>query len=221
MTIVTDTNPASRLQADWYFDFVSPFAYLQLEQFHRLPPGLEINFKPVVFGALLAHREHKGPAEIPEKRKHTYRYTQFRAEQLGIPFKMPPAHPFNPLALLRLAVALGSGKDLVQAIFRYIWGQGNSMTSTQDWQALCNYLKIADADELVSQEAVKLQLRANTERAIARGVYGVPTFALGPQLFWGEDATSMLLHHLAHPEWLESDELRRISDLPVGVVRRT
>ncbi|MFZ6646758.1 2-hydroxychromene-2-carboxylate isomerase [Undibacterium sp. TJN25] len=210
----------SAMQADWYFDFNSPYAYLQLEQFGLLPPELHVNLRPIVFGALLGHWEHKGPAEIPEKRKHTYRYTQFRAEQLGIPFRMPPAHPFNPISLLRLTVAMGSGKDLVQKIFRYIWQQGNGMTSPQDWQALCTYLDIPNADDLIGQEAVKLELRANTDRALAQGVFGIPTFALGPHLFWGEDATGMLLHHLAHPEWLDSEELRRISDLPVGIVRK-
>ncbi|HTD03050.1 2-hydroxychromene-2-carboxylate isomerase [Undibacterium sp.] len=214
-------NPTTPVQADWYFDFNSPYAYLQLEQFDRLPPELEISLRPLVFGALLGHWEHKGPAEIPEKRKHTYRYTQFRAEQLGIPFKMPPAHPFNPLPMLRLTIALGSKKALIQKIFRYIWQQGNSVTSPQDWQALCQYLDVPNADELIQQEEVKLQLRANTERAIAQGVFGIPTFVLGTQLFWGEDATGMLLHHLAHPDWLESEELQRISNLPVGIVRKT
>ena len=215
-----DATQAQALQADWYFDFNSPYAYLQLEQFDRLPLNLDISLRPLVFGALLAHWEHKGPAEIPEKRRHTYRYTQFRAEQLGIPFKMPPAHPFNPLAMLRLAVAMGSGKELVQKMFRYIWQLGNGMSSQQDWQALCAYLEIPDADELIQREEVKLQLRANTDRAIAQGVFGIPSFVLGPHLFWGEDATGMLLHHLAHPEWLESEELQRISNLPVGIVRK-
>lgn len=215
-----DATRNLRLQADWYFDFNSPYAYLQLEQFDRLPANLEIHLRPIVFGALLGHWEHKGPAEIPEKRRHTYRYTQFRAEQLGVPFKMPPAHPFNPLAMLRLTVAMGAEKSLVQKIFRYIWRQGNSVSSSEDWRSLCGYLNIQDADELIGKEEVKLQLRANTERAIAQGVFGIPTFVLGSQLFWGEDATDMLLHHLAHPDWLESEELRRISNLPVGIVRK-
>ncbi|GGC70748.1 isomerase [Undibacterium terreum] len=220
MAITSATKHSSTLQADWYFDFNSPYAYLQLEQFDCLPSNLEIHLRPIVFGALLGHWEHKGPAEIPEKRKHTYRYSQFRAEQLGIPFRMPPAHPFNPMPMLRLAIAMNSEKALIQKIFRYIWQAGNSMTTAEDWQNLCAHLDIKNADELISQEEVKLQLRANTDRAIAQGVFGIPTFVVDGQLFWGEDATAMLLHHLAHPNWLESQEVQRISNLPVGIVRK-
>ena len=83
--------------ADWYFDFLSPFSYLQLVQFDRLPPDLEITYRPVLFAGLLGHWEHKGPAEIPAKRVHTYRWCHWYAARHGIPFRMPPAHPFNPL----------------------------------------------------------------------------------------------------------------------------
>lgn len=71
--------------ATWYFDFVSPFAYLQLEQFERLPPTLTIEPRPIVLGALLAHWGQKAPAEIAAKRVFTYRHAQYRADKLGIP----------------------------------------------------------------------------------------------------------------------------------------
>jgi 2-hydroxychromene-2-carboxylate isomerase len=216
----SDATAAERIPVDWYFDFVSPFAYLQLEQFDRLPANLDITLRPVVLGGLLAHWEQKGPAEIPAKRTHTYRYCQFRAEQLSIPFKMPPAHPFNPISVLRLAVALGSGKPMVQAIFRYLWRDGCSVAAGPEWQALCEHLQISNADELISREAVKQELRANGDRAIEQGVFGVPSFVVEKNIFWGEDATSMLLHHLQHPEWLQSSELMRISQLPVGIQRK-
>ncbi|RQP33687.1 DsbA family protein, partial [Burkholderia ubonensis] len=97
--------------ATWYFDFVSPFAYLQLEQFERLPPTLTIEPRPIVLGALLAHWGQKAPAEIAAKRVFTYRHAQYRADKLGIPFRMPPAHPFNPIKPLRLAIAMGGSLD--------------------------------------------------------------------------------------------------------------
>ena len=71
-------------EVDWYFDFVSPFAYLQLEQFGRLPANVNVALKPVVLGALLTHWDTRGPAEIPEKRRFTYRYAHFRAEDLWV-----------------------------------------------------------------------------------------------------------------------------------------
>lgn len=211
--------PATAPPLDWYFDFVSPFSYLQLEQFDRLPAQLAITFRPVLLGALLSHWGSKGPAELAPKRRFTYRYAQFHAEQLGIPFRMPPAHPFNPLKLLRLAIAAGCTRAPIQDIFRFVWRDGADPASVQETQALAARLGVADIEHAIAQPEVKAQLRQNTEQAIARGVFGVPTFALGGDLFWGEDATPMLLHCLASPAWLQSDEVRRISDLPVGVRR--
>lgn len=207
------------VQLDWYFDFISPFAYLQLEQFDRLPAHLSITFRPVLLGALLTHWDSKGPAEIPAKRRFTYRHAQFRAEQLGIPFRLPPAHPFNPLKLLRLAIAAGCTRSAVQEIFRFVWRDGGDPASDPALQMLGTRIGVADSAQAIARPDVKAQLRQNTEQAIALGVFGVPTFVLGTDLFWGEDATAMLLHCIAAPDWLQSDELRRISDLPVGVQR--
>lgn len=208
------------IRAEWYFDFISPFAYLQLEQFDRLPAGLDVTLRPVVLGALLAHWQNRGPAEIPGKRRFTYRYVQFRAEQLGIPLRMPPAHPFNPLRPLRLAQALGGGVEVVREIFRHLWRDGLGVADEAGWRTLCARLGVVDAETLIERAEVKAGLRQNTEAAIAREVFGVPTFAVGDDLFWGEDATAMLLHCLEFPDWLQSAELRRISELPVGVERR-
>ncbi len=80
-------------QADWYFDFVSPFAYLQFEAFDRFPDDLAISLKPVLFAGFLGHWEHKGPAEIPAKRRQTYRYCHWLAGMRGIPYKMPQRGP--------------------------------------------------------------------------------------------------------------------------------
>lgn len=90
---------------DWYFDFISPFAYLQCEELHQLGPGVRVRYRPVLFAGLLEAHSHKGPAEIVRKREFTYRYLVWHARRMQIPFKMPPEHPFNPLRLLRLAIA--------------------------------------------------------------------------------------------------------------------
>ena len=69
---------------DWYFDFISPFAWLQLNAFDRLPEGTKINYKPILFAGLLGHWEHKGPAEIPAKRVFTYQHTLWMARNLFV-----------------------------------------------------------------------------------------------------------------------------------------
>ncbi|MBT6306408.1 MAG: 2-hydroxychromene-2-carboxylate isomerase, partial [Rhodospirillaceae bacterium] len=84
-------------KTDWYFDFISPFAYLQLSRFETFQEDLEINPVPVLFGGLLKHWGQLGPAEIPPKRKFVYRFFKWQADQNNIPFKMPPRHPYNPL----------------------------------------------------------------------------------------------------------------------------
>ena len=204
----------------WYFDFVSPFSYLQTHRFNELPEGAEVVYRPVLFAGLLGHWETKGPAEISPKRVFTYRYVQWYAESHGVPFKIPPAHPFNPLKALRICIALGCGEAVVKEIFRFIWAEGRAPDDDDQWQSLCRRLGVTDGDARVAAPDVKATLRANTEEAAARGVFGVPTFEADGKLFWGLDATDMLLDYLAGPEDFESEEMRRVSALPVGVERQ-
>ncbi|KVG68858.1 2-hydroxychromene-2-carboxylate isomerase [Burkholderia ubonensis] len=205
--------------ATWYFDFVSPFAYLQLEQFERLPPTLAIEPRPIVLGALLAHWGQKAPAEIAAKRVFTYRHAQYRADRLGIPFRMPPAHPFNPIRPLRLAIAMGGSLDVIRRIFRHIWRDGHDVASPEGFAALCDAVGYPEGVSAVDAQDVKDALRAHTDHAIAHGVFGVPTFEWDGELFWGEDATAMFVDCVASRAWLDSPEVRRISALPDGIRR--
>jgi len=208
------------MQADWYFDFISPYAYLQLMDFKRLPDSLEIRYRPVLFAGLLAHWGQKGPAEIPEKRLQTYRECQWRADRAGIPFRFPSVHPFNPLRPLRLCIALGTEPAVVGAIFEFIFAEGRDVQDDDEWRALAARLEVDDADGLASRPEVKDELRENTEEAVRRRVYGVPTFAVSDQLFWGSDTTDMLLDYLADPKMFSRGEMARIAGMPMGVERR-
>ncbi|KVH73295.1 2-hydroxychromene-2-carboxylate isomerase [Burkholderia ubonensis] len=205
--------------ATWYFDFVSPFAYLQLEQFERLPPTLTIEPRPIVLGALLAHWGQKAPAEIAAKRVFTYRHAQYRADRLGIPFRMPPAHPFNPIRPLRVAIAMGGSLDVIRRIFRHIWRDGHDVASPEGFAALCDAVGYPEGVSAVDAQEVKDALRAHTDHAIAHGVFGVPTFEWDGELFWGEDATAMFVDCVASRAWLDSPEVQRISALPDGIRR--
>lgn len=205
--------------ADWYFDFISPFAYLQFKHLDRLPEDLEIVCEPVLFAGLLGHWAHKGPAEIPAKRTQTYRYCAWYAERLGVPFRTPPAHPFNPLKALRLAIALGCERAAIGTIFDYIWGEGGDVHSNSGFAELARRLDVDDVDARTGAPEVKSALRENTERAIAAGVYGVPTFAIDNELFWGFDLTDMFLAYLEDPELLKSPEMQRLANLPAAAER--
>jgi 2-hydroxychromene-2-carboxylate isomerase len=205
--------------AEWYFDFISPFSYLQFEAFGELPRALEITFRPVVFAGILDHLQHKGPAEIPGKRRFTYRHVQWLAKHHGIPLKFPPAHPFNPIRALRLAVALGDRREVIEKIFRFIWRDGRSTDAPTDWEALTAALGAGNADQMIADPRVKDELRANGERAIEHGVFGVPTFVVDGEVFWGFDATGMVIDYLEDPQWFKSGEIARIGDLPAAAQR--
>ena len=207
-------------KATWYFDFISPFAYLQLAQFPGLPASLEVTPVPVVFGGLLKHWGQLGPAEIPSKRRFVYRFFQWNADRLGIPFAMPSRHPYDPLPSLRLCVAAGGRIDHIRAVFQVIYGQGLQPDEPEGIAAMARSLNVADPQAAMSDPEVKDALCANTKRAIAEGVFGVPTFVVDRQVFWGGDATEMMLSYLENPALFETSEMRRISEMPMGTTRR-
>jgi 2-hydroxychromene-2-carboxylate isomerase len=204
--------------ADWYFDFVSPFSYLQCELLPSLERSLRIRYRPVLFAALLEAHRHKGPAEIPAKRRFTYRHVIWQARKLGVPLKFPAAHPFNPLPLLRLAIVADCEPEAVRRIFRFVWRDGRLGDLPIEWAELLSELGLADAD-IASQE-VKQALRRNTEEAIARGVFGVPTLAVGDELFWGVDATGMASEYVAAGCRYSDPEMARVASLPEAAVRQ-
>jgi 2-hydroxychromene-2-carboxylate isomerase len=205
--------------ADWYFDFVSPFAYLQSEELARLAPRIAIRYRPVLFAALLDAHGQKGPAEIPAKRTFTYRFCLWRAKRLGIPLRFPPEHPFNPLPLLRLAVACDATPEAVHRIFRFVWRDGRLPDLPIEWAELAGELGIDDAAARIAEPDVKEALRRNTDAAIARGVFGVPTLAIGDALFWGSDATQMAADFAAAGCRYDDPEYERVATLPVGAIR--
>ncbi len=203
---------------DWYFDYISPFAYLQSQRLGEFAGRAEIRPVPVLFAGLLDATGSLGPAEVPAKRLWTYRFCQFSADRQGIPFRMPPAHPFNPLRVLRLTIALGGDPAAIDAIFRFIWAEGRDPGA--DWPDLIAALGVADADARIARPPVKAALRANTEAAVAAGVFGVPTLAVDGQAFWGVDGTDFAHAFLADPAILATGAMKRLETLPAAARRR-
>jgi len=206
--------------ADWYFDFVSPFAYLQSEQLALLGPKVVIRYRPVLFAGLLAAHGQKGPAEIPAKRTFTYRHVLWLARRQGIALKLPPEHPFNPLPLLRLAIACDCDPQAIHRIFRFVWRDGRLPDLPIEWAELTHDLGLPDAHARINESDVKDALRRTTDEAVARGVFGVPTLAIGSELFWGADATQMAADYAAAGCRWTDPEFARAQDLPVGASRR-
>lgn len=207
-------------KANWYFDFVSPFSYLQLSKVSAWRARFDITPVPIAFGAVLKHHGQLGPAEIPGKREFTYRFVQWQADHAGATLRFPPQHPFNPLAALRLCIAAGTTWAAVETIFDHLWRDGKAGTTAAELAGVGRALGIGDAESAIGNADVKNALRANTDDAIAAGVFGVPTLKVGNQIFWGNDATPMIEDWLAHPQRFDTDEYRRIAELPFGIERR-
>jgi 2-hydroxychromene-2-carboxylate isomerase len=205
--------------AIWYFDFISPFAYICLHRLKELPADLRIEFRPVLFAAMLNHWGQKGPAELPTKRRYSYRWSHWWAHSLGIPLRYPAAHPFNPLHHLRLAIACGSKPEAVRRIFDAIWTAGRDAADSGRFSALCSDLGI-NPNDLESPE-IKNSLRNNTGKAVARGVFGVPTFDIDGELFWGADSIEFLKDFLKNPSAIKNQEMQRLDALPVAAARRS
>jgi len=201
---------------EWYFDFLSPFAYLQSKRLSELPGDVEITFRPVLFAGLVAHWETKGPGQIPPQRLQTLRHTMWKAKPMGLSCRLPSKFPFNPLKALRLALSLGPDRATVDTIFRCIWEEGLLPEDEEGWKGIVEALDVADADARIAESGIKEKLHENGHQAVAAGVFGVPTFIYDGTLFWGEDETDFLLDVLADPGLLSGTEMDRIDTIPVG-----
>jgi 2-hydroxychromene-2-carboxylate isomerase len=191
----------------FFFDVISPFAYLAFEHLPQALVGCsyEVQYRPVLFAGLLGHWGQKGPAEIEPKRAWTFRHIAWLSHTLQVPTETPSTHPFNPLALLRLALACAQPGDMpnrrvVEALMRHVWRGGADAGDAQRLRALAQALA---PQRDPAGDDVKRELRALTEDAVARGVFGVPTYELDGRLFWGVDALPMVRAALLGDPWFD------------------
>jgi 2-hydroxychromene-2-carboxylate isomerase len=230
---MSDTTAARVHDIQFFYDPISPYAYLAFE---RLPQALmghsvRVRYLPVLFGALLKANGQLGPAEIPGKRDWTYQQSSWLAHQHGVPFDLPAAHPFNPLPLLRLGLACArdeapgeTNRWVTGLLFRHVWQGGhdaveparlgNLQSQLQEHMALCGREWLApDSPE------VKQRLRANTDAALVLGLFGVPSLVLDGRVFWGQDALPMLRAYMDGDSWFQSGDWEAAAALPAGVQR--
>jgi 2-hydroxychromene-2-carboxylate isomerase len=208
----------SRQPARFYFDVISPYAALAFSQLSALEKQLEFEFVPVLFAGLLKHWTMKGPAELPAKRVHTYRHCVWIARQLGVPFRMPPRHPFNPLAALRLLIARGLQRDDMERTFAFIWQEGRDPEHEMD--ALAARLGEPDWRAATARPEVKSALVASTEAAATAGLWGVPTIEVRGEFFWGVDTLDWVRAFAADPGLLAAEDFRRADATGEGITRR-
>ena len=118
---------------------------------------------------------------------------------------------------MRACIAAGSSAVVVDTIFDWIWKDGRAVDTDAALQPLLDRLGLAR--EAIGAPGVKAALRANTDAAIAAGVFGVPTLQVGDALFWGNDAHAFALAALHDGGVLDDAEMQRVSRLPVGISR--
>jgi 2-hydroxychromene-2-carboxylate isomerase len=202
---------------DWYFDFISPFAYLQWHRLKREAPELDLRPIPLLFAGLLKVWENKGPVEIAPKRSWTYAHCLWIAEQQGIPMRLPTGHPFNPLPLLRLSIALGSSHAVVDRLFAYVWRDGHLPSDPVAWPVLLK--ELGQTEESLQSDEIKQTLRRHGDYAAAAGVFGVPSAIVKDELIWGLDATDMLIACAADDPFFKSEAYRSAFNLPSGLAK--
>lgn len=207
----------------FYLDFISPYAYLAFEKLPETLMGLSysVTYKPVLLGAMLNHHGQLGPAEIAAKRSWTYRHVLWLGHHNQVPLQMPSAHPFNPLALLRLALAHAKAgapnRFICESIFRHVWRGGEDAINPERLEHLSAQL----APQLATDaDTAKQLLKLNTDEAIKLGVFGVPAFAVDDKLFWGFDALPMLRAYLEGNPWFDSSAWLEPDKVSVGITRK-
>lgn len=207
----------------FYFDVISPFSALAFERLPEALIGLNVvvNYQPVLLAAMLQHWGQKGPAEMETKRQWTYRQVMWIAHKQGVELQLPTQHPFNPLALQRLAWACagqldGPNRYVVEKLFNHVWHGG---LDANDPGRLAQLQQDLSPSLDPKSDPVKQALRQATERAIARGVFGVPTMEVDGRLFWGLDSLDMLTAYLNGDPWFQDSAWDEAGRPRGGVVR--
>jgi 2-hydroxychromene-2-carboxylate isomerase len=201
----------------FWFDPISPYAWLAFEQLPQALEGLSysVDYRPVLFAGLLGHWGQKGPAEIEPKRAWTFRHVHWLAHAHGIPMDTPAQHPFNPLPLLRLALAAGPNRRVVETVLHHAWRGGADADDATRLSALA--VELAPRRDAGCAQ-IKAELRQATDHAIAQGVFGVPTIVCDGRHFWGAEALPMLRAAILGDPWFDGPEWAQAA-APRGGVR--
>jgi 2-hydroxychromene-2-carboxylate isomerase len=177
---------------DFYFDFISPYAYFAWKRIQNIADaaGRELAVHPVLLAGMLDHWGQLGPAEVEPKRRFTSRDVARYAIDHNLPLRGPAQHPFHPLAALRAVLVAGDdAATAITALFDAGWGRGIDMADPAQLAAALSDAGLDGPALLAGTQdpAIKQRLREKTEAAIAAGVFGVPTVVVDGELYWGND----------------------------------
>jgi 2-hydroxychromene-2-carboxylate isomerase len=213
--------------ATLYFDLVSPYSWLALTRVESFGERHAIDWDvcPVVYAALLDAHGLVGPVEVETKRRYTFHDVARSAAELGLALTGPPAHPFRSLEALRTVCLFHDDPRrlrLAVALADACWTGGRPLTEISVLAEVVAAVGL-DAGDLagrIADPAVKERLRRNTERALAAGVFGVPTFAYDGELFWGHDRMEHLARRIRGPDPEARRRAEAMLTRPRGVDRK-
>ena len=181
---------------EFWFDFGSPAAYLAFTQLPKLQAetGAQCLYKPMLLGGVFQATDNRSPASIPAKGRYTFADFSRYAKRYGVTYRMNAHFPINTLMLMRGAVGLQMRNDpkfldYCATVFNAIWVDSLNMNDPATVGAA---LAKAGFDPmallaLTNEQATKDQLKAVTQQAVERGIFGAPTFFVGDEMFWGQD----------------------------------
>jgi len=190
---------------EFYFDVGSPYSYLAYRALPAIAAAYsaQIAWRPMLLGGVFKATGNHSPAENPAKSRWMHQDLRRWAQRYSVPFNSNPCFPVNTLTLMRGAAGMQMrGTDFhkyVETIFHAMWAEPRNLGDPQELAAVLRQAGF-DADafqSLVSDPAVKEQLKTDTEQAVARGVFGAPTFFVGEEMFWGQDRLDFVAAALA------------------------
>ena len=222
-----DPHGQGRHRVRFLFDYISPNAYIAWTQIRELAGRRQASVEPVpvLFAALLAANGLSGPAEIPAKWRWMLRDILRKAARLGIALRPPQSHPFNPLLPLRAScadLADDTRERLIDGLFAAIWVDGRRPDDPCVVADVARKVGIDGADLVASAQGAdaKQRLRRQTDDAVRRGVFGVPTMIVGDEIFWGYDDFAHLENFLDGCDTLERDALDEWARVQPSASRR-
>ena len=181
---------------DFYFDFGSPAAYLAWTQLPQLcaDAGATLNYKPMLLGGVFQATGNRAPISVPLKGSYLFEDFGRFATRYGVVFRHNPHFPINTITLMRAASGLQMRTDprfdvYVKAMFEAMWVNAKNLGDPATLAGVLTAagLNAAELMTLAAEPAVKDRLRADTEAAVARGIFGAPTMFLGEKMYWGQD----------------------------------
>jgi 2-hydroxychromene-2-carboxylate isomerase len=211
----------------FYFDYESPNAYLAWTQLPQLARRYGYDVEPIaiLYAALLDANGQIGPGEQPTKGRWMFKNILRKAALLGVPLNSPASLPFNPLLALRVTLLASEPKQqqaMITALFEAVWVRGLHVNEPAVVEGVVDELGLPGAALVAQAQSgeIKNRLRAQTDEAIAKGVFGVPSMTVGDELFWGYDDFPYLELVIAGKDPIDPIALQRWDGLRASSMRR-